>query len=558
MALYSPVRPARGGGDPVDLDETGHTDEPWIPEWLPSGMDIADDSAESARCDARVFRVRMRRVWLVPASETLAGLTSVWCVSSYAPDWTVWSAAGAGAGYAAAAVWAAWQAHWLVSRRRAEQVIDRARTGRRLARLEALAADGYKALVRTRESVGRGVRFDQPPGGGVPACPPGPFGDVEHALRRLTAEALDVAAEDGDQQQVDVLVHIARRLAALVSRALRELRDQQLEVEDPILLDGLWRLDNLVTRVRRQVESLAVLGGAVPRRMTEPSPLSSVLRQAIAEVEQYPRVRVPILPEGAVVGYAVVEVTHLLAELMENATKFSPPDTQVLVRAAPVPAGLAVEIEDRGLTIAPADLQAMNTLLVSPELSDARQQIAAGQIGLYVVARIAARRGIHVELATNKYGGTQAIVIVPDRLLSTAPAEGIPAPGPQVEAHGLNVPRPAAPAVAHGGLTAGFPSRVAPGVPAPDVLRPKSDRGIRSIPAFQEAQDCPPARPTAGGDGRPSLPQRRIPPRGPVPAAGEHERPRDSGAPDPGLMARYSHGVQRGTRDLGEPDLTTP
>src|SRR5262249_2085894 len=152
----------------------------------------------------------------------------------------------------------------------------------------------------------------------------------------------------GPGQHVEVFVNLARRLQSLSHRAIQGLDELENQVEDPDLLKGLFKVDHLSTRMRRQAESLAVIGGAASRRQwSRPVTVYEVLRSAIAEVEHYNRVKVVPPIEGTLHGKAVADVIHLLAELVENATKFSPPHTQIFLRAEFVTAGLAIEVEDR-------------------------------------------------------------------------------------------------------------------------------------------------------------------------------------------------------------------
>ena len=157
-----------------------------------------------------------------------------------------------------------------------------------------------------------------------------------------------------DEQRVEIFVNLARRMQSLVHREIELLDDLEAQVEDPDLLKGLFTVDHLATRMRRQSESLAVLGGSASRRQwTRQVTMHEVLRAAVAEVEQYSRVKVVPPVEGVLRGAAVTDVIHLIAELVENATKFSAPHTTALLRAQHVSAGLAIEVEDRGLGIFP-------------------------------------------------------------------------------------------------------------------------------------------------------------------------------------------------------------
>ena len=178
---------------------------------------------------------------------------------------------------------------------------------------------------------------------------PAPTGDtldllaheVAAAGRAAESAVIDAVAiarsnASGSEQKVEVFVNLARRLQSLVHREIQILDELENEVEDPDLLKGLFHVDHLATRIRRHAENLAVLGGAVSRRQwSNPVTMTEVLRSAIAEVEQYSRVKLVPPIDGTLRGHAVADVIHLLAELVENATVFSAPHTQVLLRAQP-------------------------------------------------------------------------------------------------------------------------------------------------------------------------------------------------------------------------------
>ncbi|MFE6905190.1 sensor histidine kinase [Streptomyces erythrochromogenes] len=233
------------------------------------------------------------------------------------------------------------------------------------------------------------------------------------------------AAPTDSERKVEVFVNLARRLQSLVHREISLLDDLEDTVEDPDLLKELFHVDHLATRIRRHAENLAVLGGAASRRQwTRPIDLSEVLRSSVAEVEQYTRVKVVPPAGGTVRGHAVADVVHLLAELVENATVFSAPDTDVVLRAERVTAGIAVEVEDRGLGMPAEEQHRMNTLLGDPEQVSVRSLLADGRIGLYVVSALARRHGIAVELKSNIYGGVLAVLVLPQELLGAAEAVG--------------------------------------------------------------------------------------------------------------------------------------
>ncbi|MGI5193353.1 ATP-binding protein [Streptomyces sp. CA-288835] len=237
-------------------------------------------------------------------------------------------------------------------------------------------------------------------------------------------QASRLSSQAGSEQKVEVFVNLARRLQSLVQREISILDELENEIEDPDLLKGLFHVDHLATRIRRHAENLAVLGGAVSRRQwSNPVSMTEVLRSATAEVEQYSRVKLVPPIEGTVRGHAVADVIHLLAELVENATLFSAPQTQVLLRANLVTSGLAVEVEDRGLGMPPAEQHKMNALLADPDQVNVASLLQDGRIGLFVVSQLARRHGIAVRLQTNIYGGIQAVLVMPQGLLGAEPEQ---------------------------------------------------------------------------------------------------------------------------------------
>jgi signal transduction histidine kinase len=185
--------------------------------------------------------------------------------------------------------------------------------------------------------------------------------------------------------------------------------------DDPEALEQLFRLDHLTTRMRRHAEGLIVLSGASPgRRWREPVPLVEVLRGATGETEDYARVDLDAHTQDRVAGGAVADVTHLLAELIENAANYSPPGTQVRVVAYRAASGLVIEIEDRGIGIPQDTLAVLNHRLANPPEFDL---VDADQLGLFVVSRLADRQQIRVSLRVSSYGGTAATVLLPYQIV---------------------------------------------------------------------------------------------------------------------------------------------
>jgi signal transduction histidine kinase len=209
----------------------------------------------------------------------------------------------------------------------------------------------------------------------------------------------------------EVFLNISMRNQSLLHRQLGMLDSMERRTSEPGALADLFRLDHLTTRMRRYAEGLIILSGAVPGRgWRDPVPVVDILRAAVAEVEEYVRVDVTSESDDLVAGNAVSDVIHLIAELIENAAAFSPPNTRIEVRAERVGTGLVAEVEDRGLGMSPDELDDINARLASlPEFDLAHSD----QLGLFVVSRLAARHAIKVSLRRSVYGGTMAVVLMP-------------------------------------------------------------------------------------------------------------------------------------------------
>ncbi|GAA0375781.1 hypothetical protein Acor_73350 [Acrocarpospora corrugata] len=242
--------------------------------------------------------------------------------------------------------------------------------------------------------------------------------DVAYAFSAVQHTAVDAAVDQARLRESvgQALRNLARRSQGLLQRQLKLLDAMQRQTEDSTALEDLFRLDHLTTRMRRHAEGLIVLSGGSPGRThRNPVPVADTLQGAVAEVEDYPRVRVYPMPEAALNGSAVTDLIHLFAELIENATAYSPPHTEVSVRGEAVAKGFAVEVEDRGLGMSAADIDAINRRLASPpefNLAD------TDRLGLVVVGRLATRHGVKVELRPSPFGGTTAIVLIPSAVLA--------------------------------------------------------------------------------------------------------------------------------------------
>ncbi|MBB5431933.1 nitrate- and nitrite sensing domain-containing protein [Nocardiopsis composta] len=404
--------------------------------------------------------------------------------------------------------------------------------GRLTARLARLRAETLElartGLPRVVERLERGEQVD--PDTAVRPLDHGgdEVGQVADAFNTAQRTAVRAAVRQADMRAGvnRVFLGIAHRNQSLVQRQLRLLDRLEREEEDPDLLDGLFKLDHLATRGRRNAENLVILAGGQPgRRWHDPIPLVDVVRGAISETEEYARIELCGVPDLALSGAVVADVIHLLAELVENATAFSPPHTAVHIRSEAVPKGVAIEVEDRGLGMSAGALDRANaTLREAPEF-DVMAFDQDLRLGLFVVARLAARHGVRVQLRPSPYGGTRAVVLLPAALI----ARNEPAPP------AAGRPREEPPAAA----------------PAPrDRPRAEEERPRRR----QDADD---------GTGRPALPKRRrqagLDPRlRAEPAAGEGGAAPPSPEQSRQVMSAFQSGTRRGRRAGDGPPAGEP
>ena len=245
------------------------------------------------------------------------------------------------------------------------------------------------------------------------------IGQVASAFNEVHATAVRVAGEQALlRQNLDtIVVNLSRRTQSLVDRQLGEIEDLESRERDPDQLGTLFRIDHLATRVRRHAESLLVLAGVEEmRRQGVAAPVLDVVRTAVGEVEQYPRIKFGVMPTDLVVPSAVDDVAHLLAELLDNATEFSAPSTAVTVTSQPLlGGGLRLQVTDQGLGIPADQLAMLNERLRQPGDIDVA---ASRTLGIYVVARLAARHGITVRLIpAEATSGTIAQVDLPSHLI---------------------------------------------------------------------------------------------------------------------------------------------
>ncbi|MFI1794404.1 sensor histidine kinase [Streptomyces olivaceoviridis] len=316
----------------------------------------------------------------------------------------------------------------------------------------------------------------------------------------------------------EVFTSIAPRLQSLVNRSIAAITEAERTIEDPELLDAVFRVDHLLTQIRRDAESLAVLGGSAPSRDSAPVLVVTAVRRAVAEIPEYARVRVgPTGQRAAVPGYVSPNLVHLLAALMENATDFSHDKVEVFIHQAGT--GIAIEVLDRGTGMSQDKREALNRLLAAPETEDLRVRLREGKIGLLVAAQLARRHGITIELGPNIVGGTRAVVVIPPNLLVSADVPSDTPPPPR--------PRPFVPAA---------PSQQSHASPPAEAAAQRR----RSLPSRSTGEATVPV----GQDGKRALPRRsaantRVPPASTQAPAGH---------PTSNLMADFqrsqTHGQQ--------------
>ncbi|MCX4627350.1 nitrate- and nitrite sensing domain-containing protein [Streptomyces sp. NBC_01443] len=254
------------------------------------------------------------------------------------------------------------------------------------------------------------------------------IGEVARAFDQVHREAVRLAAEQallrGNVNAI--FTNLSMRNQSLIEGQLTLITDLENNEADPDQLENLFRLDHLATRMRRNGENLLILAGEEPgRRWDQPVPLVDVLRAASSEVEQYERIELSGVSEAEIHGQAVTDLVHLLAELLENATTFSSPQTKVRVNATRLPDGrVMVEIHDKGIGLTAEDFADINHKLANPPTVDAA---ISQRMGLFVVGRLADRHSIRVQLRpSGEAAGTTSLVMLPDAITHGGGGEGIP------------------------------------------------------------------------------------------------------------------------------------
>jgi signal transduction histidine kinase len=243
------------------------------------------------------------------------------------------------------------------------------------------------------------------------------IGEVARAFDQVHQEAVRLAGNEAALRgNVSAMfISLSRRSVPLIDRLGHMIDSLELTEDDPERLSDLFSMDHLVTRMRRNSENLLVLAGEEPvRKWSKPVPLADVVRAATSEIEQYGRVQLDIQPGIVVSGHAAADVVHLLAEIIENATMFSPPDTTVYILGQEAPTGgVVLEVRDHGVGISASRLSEINWRLENPPLVDVS---VSQHMGLFAVSRLAARHGVRVRLQAATAQGLSALVWLPGNL----------------------------------------------------------------------------------------------------------------------------------------------
>ncbi|WP_354642433.1 nitrate- and nitrite sensing domain-containing protein [Kitasatospora camelliae] len=434
------------------------------------------------------------------------------------------------------------------------------------------------------------------------------IGHVAAAFDMVHREAVRLAAEQALLRgNINAMfTNLSRRSQGLIQRQLSLISELESREADPDQLASLFKLDHLATRMRRNGENLLVLAGEDPgRRWTRPVPLVDVLRAAASEVEQYERIELAAVPSTEVAGRVVNDLVHLLAELLENATSFSSPQTRVRVTGHALPDGrVLIEIHDTGIGLSPDDLADINERLANPPVVDVS---VSRRMGLFVVGRLSLRHGIRIQLRPSDSGGTTALVMLPVDVTNSADRRGGRPGGPGAAAgkpqqRGLApTPRQSRPAPALGQPPAGGPGGRPqlgqgpqaggpqgpqgpqngggrPGLPTREVgqaLRENQGQGGAPAPAQNQSSGLPPRRvPGAsgapgvqGGPGGPGAPRRApqqdqgMPGRRPAPPEQRRrpaELPTDGGRPQHGWADQGAGGQAPGRRPQPGPGQDGP
>jgi signal transduction histidine kinase len=343
------------------------------------------------------------------------------------------------------------------------------------------------------------------------------IGQLAEVLNRSLHAAVTAAVDEAKTRAAGMamLMGVARRPQRPLQRGLQVVEDLQNRIGDEKLLAELFDVNHQLTQTRRFLENLMILaGGQTGRRFHNPVPIRRILLGAIAETQQYRRITLRRAPEISLAGTAVAGITHLLAELLDNALAFSPPETEVFISCSQAKRGVVIEIEDAGVGMVDEDLDRANQLLATAPTPDVTSIKDGAQIGFWVVAELARRIGIRVTLRTSAYGGVLAVVLLPERVVAS----------------GTDEPTMALSMMASES-TPSTPLQFPPVEAAP---MPGGDGALAAAAVMVATGDTGPGRDVAGGDDGGTT-QTAVRPDGvapePSPSATTSERPTPPGRP---------------------------
>ncbi|MFE0701031.1 ATP-binding protein [Streptomyces sp. NPDC058872] len=332
------------------------------------------------------------------------------------------------------------------------------------------------------------------------------FTEALKGTLRTFLEAVEAEEHTRDASQ-RALVAVARRVQAIVHQLAKDLHAMQiLHGTDLVVSRGLQDVDHRNALIGRLAASIAVLGDARPgRQWSKAIPLYDVLRGAMSRIVDYPRVKLQSVAEVAVIGPGAEPLIHLLAELLDNATTFSPPHTPVEVTASEVPSGIAIEIEDRGVGLTEEVRQRVERVMAQSQNGINLAGLGeVTQLGLPVVSRLAREHGCEVHLRTSAYGGVRAVVLVPRRLITTVPQSALRFPDPVRKRTGGPVPPRTTPAP-DPVMDTGEVRTTASGLPQRQRESPALPQRRRDSPVptpVVQTGTAPPAAPTTSGPTR--------------------------------------------------------
>ncbi|MGW7170553.1 nitrate- and nitrite sensing domain-containing protein [Streptomyces sp. NPDC054884] len=393
------------------------------------------------------------------------------------------------------------------------------------------------------------------------------LGQVAAAFNTAQRTAVLTAVELADTRRgfEKVILGIARQSQNLVNLQLSKLDALERRHQDPDVLAGLYELDSTASQLRRYEENLVIISGGRPgRSWSEPVALIDILRSAVGEVAEYQRVEVHTEEEVCIAPPAVADVIHLLAELIDNATSYSPAPAPVGVRATLVAKGLAIEVEDRGLGMSEEDYASFNAqLAVSPQF-DVVALADDLRLGMFVIARLATRHGIGVTLRSSPYGGTTAIVLLPHEVVvpespdahdpATTISGAATAAGPWAGAEAPTGTEAGPGAEGRTGVDAGAGAgQGASGSPSSGQAAPDPAREVQDDAREGDAHDDHEARSVSGGGNeharpRPDENTSPAPLPAPVPGRDRYQNPEREREME---LERDGHG---GSRDRNAPD----